>query len=355
MAQRQPTHNTVRRNTAKKKKSKYRGWIRGLAIVLGVLVCVCGGTLVWAYGKYKDIQANPFDTFKKPTVTGVTVTDKNNQEHVMEDKIVNLLIMGLDSDAEREAKNIGWRTDVLILCSVNYGDGTMTMMSIPRDSKVKMNKLDSKTGEVTGTTTRKINEAFAQGGGPNAFGYQNTMDCVKDLISCDGAFNIPIDYYLCMDMDGMGPLADSIGGVPVVLDRDLSTVGEKGEEVLITSSNVEEYLKNRKTGGNDEGRGARQQQFIISFIKKVQSMGAVKSATMLYNELIQFISTNMTLEEILAFAQFADNEFSLDKITQWRVPSTTSDDGHYYELIHEDELYDFVLEHFYNPKSESGN
>ena len=67
MAQRQPTHNTVRRNTAKKKKSKYRGWIRGLAIVLGVLVCVCGGTLVWAYGKYKDIQANPFDTFKKPT------------------------------------------------------------------------------------------------------------------------------------------------------------------------------------------------------------------------------------------------------------------------------------------------
>ena len=49
-------------------------------------------------------------------------------------------------------------------------------------------------------------------------------------------------------------------------------------------------------------------------------MGAVKSATMLYNELIQFISTNMTLEEILAFAQFADNEFSLDKITQWRVP-----------------------------------
>lgn len=273
----------------------------------------------------------------------------------MEDKIVNLLIMGLDSDAEREAKNMGWRTDVLILCSVNYGDGTMTMMSIPRDSKVKMNKLNSKTGEVTGTTTRKINEAFAQGGGPNAFGYQNTMDCVKDLISCDGAFNIPIDYYLCMDMDGMGPLADSIGGVPVVLDRDLSTVGEKGEEVLITSSNVEEYLKNRKTGGNDEGRGARQQQFIISFIKKVQSMGAVKSATMLYNELIQFISTNMTLEEILAFAQFADNEFSLDKITQWRVPSTTSDDGHYYELIHEDELYDFVLEHFYNPKSESGN
>ena len=79
-------------------------------------------------------------------------------------------------------------------------------------------------------------------------------------------------------------------------------------------------------------------------------MGAVKSATKLYDKLIQFIKTDMTLEEILAFAQFADTGFTTDKITQWRVPSTTSDDGHYYELIHEDELYDFVLEHFYNPK-----
>lgn len=350
MAQRQPNHNNIRRNTAKKRKSKYHGWIRGLAILLGVMVCVCGGTLIWAYNKYKSIQADPFSTLKKPSVTGVTVVDKNNQEHVMEEKIVNLLIMGLDSDKEREKKHMGWRPDVLILCSVNYENGTMTMMSIPRDSKVKMNKLDPKTGEVKGTTVKKINESFAQGGGPNAFGYKNTVDCVKELISCDGAFDIPIDYYMCMDMDGMGPLADSIGGVPVVLDRDLSTIGKKGEEVTITSANVEEYLKNRKSGGNDQGRGARQQTFIISFIKKVQSMGAVKSATKLYDKLIQFIKTDMTLEEILAFAQFADTGFTTDKITQWRVPSTTSDDGHYYELIHEDELYDFVLEHFYNPK-----
>ena len=119
MTQKQPSN--IRRNPAPKKKSKYRGWIRGLAITLGVMVCICGGTLVWAYSKYKSIKNDPFSTFKKPAVTGVTVTDKNNEEHVKEDKIVNILIMGLDSDAEREAKDMGWRTDVLILCSANYG------------------------------------------------------------------------------------------------------------------------------------------------------------------------------------------------------------------------------------------
>ena len=37
MAQRQPNHNNIRRHTAKKRKSKYHGWIRGLAILLGVM------------------------------------------------------------------------------------------------------------------------------------------------------------------------------------------------------------------------------------------------------------------------------------------------------------------------------
>ena len=110
----------------------------------------------------------------------------------------------------------------------------MTMMSIPRDTKVKMNKLNTKTGEVKGTVTTKINEAFSQGGGPNAFGAQNTMDCVKALLSCDGAFDIAIDYYLCMDMDGMGPLADSIGSAGGARPGSFYC-GQKGEEVTITS------------------------------------------------------------------------------------------------------------------------
>ena len=95
------------------------------------------------------------------------------------------------------------------------------------------------------------------------------MDCMEEFLSCDGEFDIPIDYYVSIDLDGLPKLAESLGGVEVVLDRTPSGIGKKGETVTINKKNIDDYLRRRyDDGGGDDGRAARQQEFIEAVIKK---------------------------------------------------------------------------------------
>lgn len=334
------------------KKGSRKKVIKGISIALAVLlVCAIGG-VVYLYSMYKKINADPLAVLvKNESGHTTTVIDEEGteKEYVRQEHMVNILLLGVDSDSEREALQMGYRSDVMIVCTLNFDDNTMTMMSIPRDSYVPMNKLDYKTGAVKTRVTDKIAHAYAFGGGPKHFGEKNATDCVKELLSCNGKLNIEIDYYASIDMDGIPKLVDAVGGVSVVLDRSISGLGSKGQTITITSSNVDEYVRKRKgDGGGDEGRNDRQQELIIALAKKIKSMGAVNAATKLYGEATQYINTNANLEEVLALASFLQG-FNLDTgLTQYRVEvSPKRMDGIYYEIIDEAALYNFSLNHFY--------
>ena len=333
-----------------RKKSRYGAWIKALSIFMCVAIVGGVGAVVWIYRVYKSISEDPLSVFQKGEAPVTTVIGTDDNVYTKQSGIVNILLLGIDSSEEREEEEMGYRSDVMILCSVNLSDGTMVMVSIPRDTYVPMNKLDYETGKVKSRTTNRINAAYQFGGGPDYYGAKNAVDCVKEFLSCDGKFAIDIDYYVSIDLDGLPKLADSVGGVQVVLDRTLPTVGNEGETVIITSANADIYLRLRKDGGGgDEGRNTRQQDFIIAFIKKVQSMGALKVATSLYSELIKYMKTDLSLEEIMGLASFAQG-FSLDNITRYRVVTTggTLSNGASVQYVKEKELYNFVLQYFYH-------
>lgn len=335
------------------RKSGRRKLIKGMAIALCVLLICCVGAVVRAIYIAKRSYNDPISVLVK-TNTGHTTTVVNQEgkeeQYTRQEHLVNILLLGIDSNAERETWDWGYRSDVMILCTLNFEDNTMTMMSIPRDTYVSMNKLDYETGAIKSRTNNKINAAYAFGGGPKHFGEQNAVDCVKEFLSCDGRLNIDIDYYASIDMDGIPKLVDAVGGVQVVLDRSIEELGSKGQTITINSSNVDMYVRKRKQdGGGDEGRNDRQQELLIALAKKIKSMGAVNAAATLYNEAIEYVKTNVSLEEALAFASFLQG-FSIDSgITQYRVEVTPKTmNGTYYEIADEDALYNFALNHFYS-------
>ena len=48
--------------------------------------------------------------------------------------VVNILLLGIDSNAEREAASKGYRSDVMIVLTLNGQTNEVSMLSIPRDT-----------------------------------------------------------------------------------------------------------------------------------------------------------------------------------------------------------------------------
>ena len=77
-------------------------------------------------------------------------------------------------------------------------------------------------------------------------------------------------------------------------------------------------------------------------------MGAVDAVTKLYNEVITYMQTNVSLDEALALASFLQG-FNVDTgISQYRLETSPKMmNGIYYEMPDEEVVYKFALEHFY--------
>ncbi|HEU4963860.1 MAG TPA: LCP family protein, partial [Bacilli bacterium] len=112
----------------------------------------------------------------------------------------NVLILGLDS-----AQQAISRTDVIMLAHVNPQAGTVSLVSVPRDTRVHL----------PGIGWTKINHAHVVGelnGGEQA-GTQATVQAVSDL------FQVPIHYYVKTDFTGFQGMIDEVGGIDVHLKQ----------------------------------------------------------------------------------------------------------------------------------------
>ena len=313
-----------------------KGIVLLLCCLLGFGAVSC--SIITAYNEpatafEKQQPVEPKTAANSPAPSGQPVEEQ--------DQIVNVLLLGIDSTAERVQQRKGYRSDTIMLCSFNMDKETLTMVSIPRDTSTEMNKLDYETGEVVSRTTNRINAAYAFGGGPDHFGAQNAVDCVSEFLSCNGKFDIPIHHYVSIDIDGILAFTDAIGGVEVTLDRTLRGVGQKGETVVLDGEAADIYLRNRKSGGGDEGRVSRQQEYVMAMGREIKEMGVLEAVPAMYGFVNQYAKTDLTLEQIAALIGFL-SDYDLEDATQFSVTSTNNGSRYVADI---EELENFILAH----------
>jgi cell envelope-related function transcriptional attenuator common domain len=277
----------------------------GLLIVLFCLVLIIYDAWQNPAGAFlKDAlspatgQATP--AFKQNADAGVPQKDldtalKTNQQNI------SILLLGIDSSEAREEKNMGWRSDMMMLCTFNTQKNTIALTTIPRDTRTNVYHVD-KDGNPTKKGLDKINAAYSYGGGPDKYGPQNAMRAVSDFLTDACGRDISIQYYISTDLDNISKLADSFGGVPVQLDVDFPNLGKKGETVVINSSNTYEYLGNRHDVGGDLARARHQEEFLLSMMKKFKANQGVESLTGLLGYAARYARTNLTFEQDVALA-----------------------------------------------------
>ena len=182
----------VRRASSRRKTKRPMSALKKtLVIAGGALVCVA---LFFAVKFVADIT-NPAGLFDTPSPSPAAVetaeptlaagqtpppATPNPEETLLSQadlefmkNRVNILVVGIDESTERE--NWGsFRTDTMILVSINFDTNDVDMISVPRDSFVKIytSKGSLVTSEQNVTGMNKINSAFSSGGGSKKNGFE---------------------------------------------------------------------------------------------------------------------------------------------------------------------------------------
>ncbi len=207
---------------------------------------------------------------------------------------VNILLTGIDYAPEREGRN-DFRTDTIMMFSVNFATGRVDILSVPRDSYADIAFTDKRY---------KINGAYMSAGGADGQGYECLMQTVSDTIG-----GIPVNYYVAVEMQAVKDIVDILGGVWYEVDYEIDMNGrhlDKGYQ-LLDGQAVLDYCRARKgiTSGTDIDRIDRQQRLLMEVFKQVKQANMLTEMPQIYNTMKEKIDTNLTFEQIAALAFFA--------------------------------------------------
>ncbi|QCJ44196.1 LytR family transcriptional regulator [Bacillus sp. S3] len=254
----------------KSHKRKSSKWVKVTGIILLLLFITVG---VYAYTVYSSLK-NAVVTMHQPIEREVSV--KRETPVVFKEKDpFSVLMLGVD---EREGDK--GRSDTIIVLTVNPNNNSVKMLSIPRDTRT----------EIIGKGTEdKINHAYAFGGVPMA------MDTVEHFL------DIPIDYYMQINMEGFKDIVDAVGGVKVQNDLDFSQDHfhfAKGEITLNGEQALSFSRMRYEDPRGDFGRQSRQRQIIQAVIDKGVSLSSLTNFSDFFTAIGKNIKTNLTFEQM---------------------------------------------------------
>ncbi|WP_406311659.1 LCP family protein [Streptosporangium sp. NBC_01639] len=176
---------------------------------------------------------------------------------------LTILLVGTDSEAGTPRhRTPGARSDTMLLLHLPADRGKAIVISIPRDSMVRI----PSCGPDIPARTDMINSAFRTGG----------LACAwKTVESLTG---VRVDHAVELDFSGFAGLVDAVGGVEVTLPRAVDDPKAKlrlsaGRHVL-RGEQALAYVRARYSmgDGSDISRIKRQQQLMSALAKKVKTL-----------------------------------------------------------------------------------
>ncbi|MDZ5471911.1 LytR family transcriptional regulator [Bacillus sp. 31A1R] len=226
----------------------------------------------------------------------------------------SVLLLGVD---EREGDK--GRSDTMIVLTVNPNQNSVKMLSIPRDTR---------TAIIGHGTTDKINHAYAFGG------EAMSMATVENLL------DIPIDYFIKINMLGFKDIIDSLDGITVHSAFAFSEGGHhfKEGENHLNGNQALAYVRMRKQDPQgDFGRQLRQRQIIQGIVKKGVSISSITKIDDVLKVLGANVKTNLQLDQMLDiqknYRDAGKNIKQLHFTAQGQLINNI-----YYEIISDEEL-----------------
>jgi len=277
-------------------KNKKNKFINFVITVLCIL-------LIGTFGKYFLEAAHVL--WGAITKTTISVVSKQLGKKMIRDEFGNINIMVLGyGGADHQW---GYLADSIIVASRNPELGAMTMISTPRDLVV-YNKEESVFGRINQIFSRWLWRKLE---------YDTGAKAMSDQLTKITGLTIP--YYVLLDFHGFEDIINTLGGLDINVAKPLKDVTYPDRNRWIMTFQVNSgmnhfsgdtalmYARSRHST-SDFDRSLRQQQILKAIKDKlILQITSPTKIKQLYTDYTKLVKTNITLDEMIGLAQYADN------------------------------------------------
>jgi LCP family protein required for cell wall assembly len=211
----------------------------------------------------------------------------------------NLLLLGVD---RRDGDGWAYRTDTIMLVTLDRETRSAGLLSIPRDLQVS----------IPGYGEDRINTA-------NVYGSLDSSEGGPRLLreTIEANFRIPVDGYLMVDFYGFERVIDVLGGIEVDVPEVLhdtrypdprpgdphayKTIHFEAGRQQMDGARALEYARSRMST-SDFDRAKRQQLILLAIRERALSVGGILRWPALARTVVDSVRTDTTLRELLAAA-----------------------------------------------------
>ncbi len=294
----------------KHKKLKIFGIV--IAMILIIIIAIILTAYFYLNSKLDKLQIERITN----DLNELGISEANSDQNSQMSKYRNIAILGLDS--RYDTYDPDYRTDCIMVASINKETNEVQLYSIYRDTYVQMN-LDGET------ILDKINHAYYNG-------VENTLKTINENL------DLNITEYVMADFTAIADLVDTVGGIDIDIDsEEINYINDYIKDVSSvigrTTTNITHtglqhldgiqavsYCRIRYTSGLDYKRTERMREVLSKVIEKIKrsDLGTINN---LLDTFLPKIRTNITVNEIKKLIPTALS-FKLTNSFGW--PYTTS-------------------------------
>lgn len=334
-----------RRSKESIKRIKRRRRIRTLVIVLLVIGAIAAAG--WGFVNHSVNQGKKKieeKTEKVIKAKGDTIT-YNGKKYALNKHMATVAFIGFDGRNNDDGTQKG-QSDTVMVVALNTDTGEARGIIIPRDSMVAVDTYSN--GSFAGQVTEQLCLQFAYGtDGDNSSAL--TAAAASRVLD-----NIPVDYYYTLNIEGVAPINDSIGGVTLVPTQTVpGTSVVEGQETTLFGTTAEKYVQWRDTTNltSSLDRTARQVSYVQAFASKVLNSAKSNPAMLisLYQAMGDYTWTNLGLDEFsyLATTMLEHGLTSFDVVTLQGTMQQGDTFAEFY--LDQDNVKQTVVDTFYHP------
>ncbi len=232
----------------------------------------------------------------------------NALAEVVKGGTVNFLIVGKD--------HVGANTDMILVASLNQKENKLTMLSIPRDTRVNFHG------------NRKINSVYGYAG----YKGMKKEEALINVVSQTSG--LPIHYYAIINLRAFREIVDELGGVEFNVERDYH-YDDPFQDLHIHIDKGYQTLDGEKAEGlirfradyveGDIKRVGVQQEFLMALIAQKVQMKYISQVPDIYDKVRDDVISNMKVSDVLDFAKSAVSVQSETHLLPGTFSTTSSD------------------------------
>lgn len=253
--------------------------MRYIMLLVMTLLCTLGfyGLRLYSQAKYTA------ETMYTPTTAGKQAAAK-----IKARKPISILLLGADTGAV--GRTYQGNSDTMIICTIDPQHSQTKLLSIPRDTNA----------EIVGTENFrmfKINDAYTRGGSTMA------------RATAEKLLNVPLNYFVTIDMGGLQTIVDALGGVDVLVPFSFTSSHTGNQHFTkgmmhLDGEHALAYARMRyEDPKGDYGRQQRQQQIIKAVVKKAISTKGLTQFSAILKTLSKNVKTDLSFDDMVAIFQ----------------------------------------------------